>query len=304
MIAAAIQQYAPFLALDWRWRFAEQVITANRRRLPFRLDAATAEAVAYQRAWRRCRLEPSFVRLAKRWPALHGALALVERDDPLQWEVEARLLAQQDDAAIGQACRLAPATIGTFEALFFHVRDRFQACDWLASNLRWRHISPTDLRRLWQLFAYRGGAAVLETIMAVTLQRPLPTQVLAQFRTDPPLEEQHFRLTARLAVLVETASSSAEVQTLRQLMREQGRLARQLGRPRPPTESKRLQLMLQTLQLATGSGRRSRKTGGAQTAKKVPGSAVVPDVACAADNSAGNGETNDYVNRDCALAAK
>jgi len=49
--------------------------------------------------------------------------------------VEARILAGQDDETIAEEMTLAPKSIEWFEALFFCVRDRRNACDWIVSQV-------------------------------------------------------------------------------------------------------------------------------------------------------------------------
>jgi hypothetical protein len=250
-------RYHPLRALDWRWQCAQQLAADGRRS---QLDPETTAAVDYLRAGHRCSDDRTRAGLATTWPALAAAHQLAENDGPLRWEVEARLLARQTDAEIAQACQLAPQNVAWFESLFFHVRDRLDSLDWIASKIGHGAILPGDLRRIWRYFGYHAGVLVLETIIAVSLSRPLPASISGTFVKNPPLEEQRWRAAAKLSIAALTLPSADGAKTVLQLYKAKCALDRQLGLKRTNAISLRwLKLMLKSLTW-TGAkpGRKSR----------------------------------------------
>jgi len=243
-----LQVDSPFRVLDWRWQQAQQIVAANRRRPRFSVDPQTVWTMDYQRALGQCPDERARVHAASKWPSLAAARELAEVNSPLRWEVEARLLAEQSDAEIAQACALACETVHSYEAIFFHVRDRLTASDWIAGQIGLGPIFAHDLRRIWQHFGYRSGVLVLETIIAITLPRSLQASIAATFSKNPELEERRLLLAAKLAVGAVTMQSRNEAKAMLQVFKEKRALDRQLGdKPLPASEVQRLTLMVQLL---------------------------------------------------------
>lgn len=164
------QRPNPLRPLPWRWQRALYLTAANRRLVPGRDDAPTVAAARFLAARRAGRDRAA---LERNWPGLQAARALVEAGDPRQrWEVEARLLSGTDDEAIAARCDLAPAAVRWYERLFFHVRDRLAAHDWIAARALgpglWHGFSPYDLGGIWRAFGYHGGSLVLDVIIPLT----------------------------------------------------------------------------------------------------------------------------------------
>jgi hypothetical protein len=168
-----IETNNPFRSLDWRWARASRLVECGKRASRRRDDAVTADAVRFLVGERRCQTASARSRHERRWAGLLAAQRL-RAEGSLRWEVQARLLAGQTDAEIADACGLDAEVVYWFESLFFHVRDRLQARDWIAIRvldvplLKGLHVD--DLEKIWMLFGYYGGAAMLPDVMAVSVQ--------------------------------------------------------------------------------------------------------------------------------------
>jgi len=80
---------------------------------------------------------------------LYFAWTIHERaDDDFEtaFMIEARLLAQQSSEDIAKECHTLPGAIDWYEALFFNVRDRIHAHDWILKHVLMKAISQSAER--------------------------------------------------------------------------------------------------------------------------------------------------------------
>jgi hypothetical protein len=216
-----LQRHAPDRAVDWRAERACRVVEDDvRPRIP-QDDAETLALVGYLRARKKCRTEGDRTLLRRDWPALHAAWELAEGDALLRWEVEARLLARQTDEEIAARCGLDPHTVRSFEAIFFCVRDRLHASDWVTFQAvrggPWNSFAGDQPGTLWRAVAYSGGPLLLDLVIAVTTGRPLPDSIRASFASfsgNAAHEEARLRLRCKLTLALMTARSPAEVKAV------------------------------------------------------------------------------------------
>src|SRR5262249_51732757 len=103
--------------------------------------------------------------------------------------------------------------VEAYHALLFDVRPRLTARDWIAA----RALRPgpgngfggDQPGGVWKVCAYAAGPRVLEVVMAVTLNRPLPDWVHAPGGRRTPEREARLRLSCKLLVAA-LATPSAE----------------------------------------------------------------------------------------------
>mgnify|MGYP001063825108 CR=1 FL=1 len=233
MTLEQLRQFDPHLTPDWRWRDACRAAGEGRRVDTARDTAAVAEAVAYLRALRRCPDGDGPERIKRRWPDLHMCHCLAEDPGPRLWEVQARVLAGQGDDEVARCCGLSVRAAGLFEALFFAVRDRLGARDWVTLRAVWGGRGPglpmPDPGVVLRSAGYHGGPLVLEVVLAETLDRPLPARLLEGAHPADPTYEERLRLRARILVAAQTLSADVG---LRPLLRLCERLP-ELGEGRP-----------------------------------------------------------------------
>lgn len=177
----AYHAHNPSRPLDWRWMRAQFLASTGRRGSPRKDDADTL-AAAYLRAQARCRDDADRARLEGRWPDIVAAERLFAEWGLGPGEVCARILAGQSDAEIAEHCDMSDGAVHWFESLFFCVRDRLGATDWIVA----RALGPglglgyrrEDLAGVWMAFGYFGGPAVLDAVIAATFadsaRRTLP----------------------------------------------------------------------------------------------------------------------------------
>src|SRR5205823_1941825 len=73
--------------------------------------------------------------------------------------------------------------VARFEALYFAVRERLGAADWvdrMAVRPRGPAVASRDLGEVWRALGYGGGPQGLDLVVAATTGRPLPAWVAAR----------------------------------------------------------------------------------------------------------------------------
>lgn len=210
------QQYNPIRAVDWRWRRTQRIV-AERLHVSGRTDdPQTLAAVRYCQT-----LHGGRGRGPLSMAAMTAAHQLADSDDPLKWEIRARILAGQLDDDIAAACLVPADVLYWFEAMFFDVRNYLAASDWISAQV----IGPglrlgfqaEDVGRIWMAFGYFAGADVLDVVLAEALGRPMPGRIMAVCSGDPVLYEARLRRSARLAVAAMMLPTDAPFQQLAEL---------------------------------------------------------------------------------------
>jgi len=184
-------------------------------------------------ALQQCCTADDLVRLESSFPEIHGARQLQISGGNLRASVEARILAGQTDVEIAALTSLDPLVIAAFESLFFCVRDRLQAGDWIATvvigpGLRCGFASD-EMPLLLRAFGYYAGASILELVMAVTENRPLPVWVQPPPGVDRESFESRLRLSVRLVVALRMMQSSDDAAEVRRLYRAYRCMAQDCG---------------------------------------------------------------------------
>lgn len=232
--------------LDWRWQRASSLAQQQCPLLAERDDEQTLTAAHYLGRTKR--------RPGSEYYGLVQAIQLTEGGTSLIGEVQARILAGQDDHVIADRGSLAPEDVYWYEALFFNVRDRLKAHDWIALRaIRLNLLEAVPVETACKHFAYIGGPIVLEIVLAVTQNKPFPAEVRAILQGDPHAAEARLRLSARGAITALTAPAGVPPQLLNRLLSNK-------HRERKPGEAARLKLMAQTLRMANPSGRRGKRS--------------------------------------------
>lgn len=221
-----LQQHSPLRPLEWRWRRATYLATLGRRLSRGDDDAPTISAARFLAALGNGREQAELERI---WPGMQQAETLANQcvPDPRQrWEVEARLLAGEDDASIAARCTLTPASVGWFEALYFNVRDRLAARDWIAIRAigrgLWDGFTLSDLGGVWRALGYYGGPAALDVIIPLTRDGLFLGGKAEQFTEREPV----LAATARRAVLALLVPANAEPRRLAEVHLELLKLER------------------------------------------------------------------------------
>jgi hypothetical protein len=115
---------------DWRWQ--EAVRHANKVPYPHRSDALIRRVTNFLTLQRQARTSPARVRLQEKFPTIGTAQRI--RFDPRDGRrdaIEVRLLAGYAPEAVAKLSALDPAVVWTYLALFLDVCDRFDAEDFI-----------------------------------------------------------------------------------------------------------------------------------------------------------------------------
>lgn len=207
------QRHNLFCPPDWRWRAACILARSRRRsRRAIEIDAGVSMLAGYLRNKEARRRRP--VGPLPDYSPIQAALSLYESGGDLRNEVQARILARQTDVEIGAVVGLTPEVVLAFEWGFFAVRDRIDARDWIKARAIGVRFLPGDNAAIWKHFAYYGGPLVLESVMAVTLNRPLPPDTIPTDSRDPLYEEWLTRLLCSLNIAELQAPTPADLAPL------------------------------------------------------------------------------------------
>jgi hypothetical protein len=168
-----IAQRHPMRKPDWGWTRASHIAEAGRRAA--RDDGPEVRTAAAllrrERHGRRKRGSASRVTDAR----IGAARDLAGSDGLLRALVEARILAGQCDEDVARSCGIDGAVVALFESLFFRVRDRLSARDWVVAQAI--RATPAagfrDLGRLWRAVGYFGGPDALDVLVMATAPESL-----------------------------------------------------------------------------------------------------------------------------------
>jgi hypothetical protein len=200
----------PFRPVDWRSQLAHRLVGHPTRARPARGDAWLRRAVRFVRAAER-RGDPAHPALAGLDPAVAAAGRLRAGDPRLRLEVEARVLAGEDYAAVAARCGLDPAAVEAYVRLHFDLVDRLAARDYVVfAALPDLHTDPRgpSLETVVKALAFHGGPLVLDAALHVFGVRRAPPG------SEPAPELAHSLLLAALA-LGPAAERSAALGLLR-----------------------------------------------------------------------------------------
>ena len=168
---ANLRPSSPYRPPDWRWQLAEYLIGHPRSPMRQLADDRTRQALDYLRDLGRLRSERGRAKLQLRLPDVHAAWAIAKAGPwgGLSREIEARLLAGQDDAATARRCGLDPGAVAAFADLHFDVRPRLQVTAYIVHSVigvfHGDRRVELERERLLKLMAYRGGPLVLDVIL-------------------------------------------------------------------------------------------------------------------------------------------
>ena len=151
----------PFFRVDWRWQRAEWRLRTKSRRGERGDDEWVLRAIRAQRWLRRGKpdKDPDVVQVQSQLLLNHWTRA----------ELEARILANQSISQISATMGLSQEVITVFEALFFDVRRRLGAQDWVLFSLlgsrMFRPQKPEDVTLAWRVLGYQFGPAMVDALV-------------------------------------------------------------------------------------------------------------------------------------------
>jgi hypothetical protein len=168
-------------------------------------DRQTWTAFRFLWAYQRCRDDAARGRLARHHPALAEAHAFFSSATPLaRAEVEARLLAGQDDRGIADRCRLSAAAVMWFHDIFYDVRPclhaRYHITNVVIGPKAHADLTEDDPDVLLKLFGYEYGPAAVDDLVRF-FQRPPVVPARLDEMGFLELQELHHLLRIKAAIL-------------------------------------------------------------------------------------------------------
>jgi hypothetical protein len=225
----------PWRPVDWRWQMAVWVAEGRRRPEHPWVDDRIRRASRFVAVLAR-RAYPNNQHLVRRFGAIAEAHRLhVAASQPVRAELEARLIAGQDDDAIAGKMGLSPAAVGTHHDLFYSVRELLAAegvvLGVIYQGPYHRQLTDGDRDVILRLIGFYAGPLMIDEVLAYWAD---PVRLSVDFTrlSQPELAVAYRRVSIRavLATLTLPATKRAmsELNALQEL-RQQMRLA--LSRP-------------------------------------------------------------------------
>jgi len=166
----------PFRPPHWRWLRATGVANGLQPNAGRRKDGTQGykwinAAKTFQEARAAAVDEEARVRLANDQPAIFWAHAAYENDNnPVKWEIEARLLARCNNWEIGFHCGVAEEIVEAYENLFFNVREKLRHPGYITHTVMGpsvqRGLSEREFDLLWKMYAYAYGPHMLQAVVS------------------------------------------------------------------------------------------------------------------------------------------
>lgn len=213
-----LQQHSPSRRPDWRWQRAQRLLDAGRYFSRRRDDEQTGRAIHYLRS------------LQKSGGKLRAGDLAQFRDVLLAHELhqsrgngalimQARLLARQTTAAISVLTGVPPAVVDAYESLFFNVRDRFDARDWIMAECILGGRPARPLREsVFLRFAY--GPFILEAVRPYLIDGVDLFAEPLDLSTAAGRQEQVIRLSLALELLPMSPENDHALQKMLPLIHE------------------------------------------------------------------------------------
>jgi hypothetical protein len=216
------------------WLRAEYLLCHGRRPMRGRDDPLTREAWRFRRGLARCRGAAGRGRLARRFPALAEAYAAYAAADPLRRaELEARLLAGEDDATIAAKTGLSAPGVATYHDVFFEVRPRLGAhvyvLDVVLGGRACYAPGPADHGLLLKLFGYHMGGPYVDVLLEYFREPPPVVPESLDGLDEASLRRLLGKLRTKLLLLATT--TPAEALAPEEWLRLQGAMG---AAPEPP----------------------------------------------------------------------
>ena len=167
-------------------------------------DGQVREAVRFYRALQRRGDDRAQAKLSGKMPSLYQAWQLYQEPSWEAWVLEAHLLAGEETRVIAQKCGLHVDVVDVYHDVFFDVRDRLRAHDWVLCRVIGPRVSQrfreSDRDVLLKLYGFLGGPLVLDGLVEY-LQDPDIALPPLDGLDQAGLGDLHLRLAIRASIL-------------------------------------------------------------------------------------------------------
>jgi len=197
---------SPWRSPAWRWYYGIEPPRSSRRTsgdVWIDLLRKFLEAKAKPRGKKRTN--------AADYSAIEQAHGIYSVADLKRAELEALLLTATTLNDIAARCEIPVRVVDTYANVFFHVRDRLDAADWIhtyaiGGGLH-DQFGARRTETIWKYVAYTAGRIALNYAMAATLTDPLPPWLVEFLSRDPNSERNVLKCSI---VIVAMTTNDAE----------------------------------------------------------------------------------------------
>jgi hypothetical protein len=218
----SLSSYLPdsvFRSPAWCWLYAQQLVQSCKRSRHRYKDVWVDRATKYLRGLDHQEERTSGRRRGRFDLAIECARNIFDDVESRQrWILESLLLTLLPVDRIAERLNMPIEVIEAYEALFFEVRSRPRASDWIAINAigagPWNNYGGGRLEPLWKSFAYAGGERALDVVVAATGYLAWPRWLVEACGTDSAPILKRLRVKVLLIIKMMTAGSDKEVRAL------------------------------------------------------------------------------------------
>lgn len=216
-------RYDPFRTTAWRWEHAQQLLKrpcaercesgdpwVNRALRHLSADTSTPYA--------------SRSPLPQFDPSIRQAHEVYDDNVNVKgpWFLEALLMTGEPLPLVAERCGLPIATVEAYGELFFDVRSRLHATDWLlihaVRSAPFNNFAGADAGCLWRYFAWAGGIDILDAIMAATGDAPWPAWVTQSAGSDDPEVVERLKCKIKLTYELMIAQTHRDVASIIEML--------------------------------------------------------------------------------------
>lgn len=157
ILTNTIVEDKPLIRPCWRWKGVELLFNEpDRKEVPD--ERVTQDALKYLKT-----------RDTSKFPEIHSSYQIFQENGHRRAEMEARILAEQSDSAIGGFCKVTPKVVQIYSDLFFCMREVSGASAW---KLRHAVGKPYvdgfrdhNLRQMWALIGLTKQKQLLNLVI-------------------------------------------------------------------------------------------------------------------------------------------
>jgi hypothetical protein len=214
---ALYKRHDPFATPHWRWSRAVWLAKRFSRASERLDDWPTRRTYHFLRCLGRCQDQREQDEVRRDFPDLAGACSIYRENGNVRLELECRVLAGQTNREIAGIMSLPVPVIRTYERIFYCVRHRLHACDWVVlaatGNKFVTESGAPNIGAIARQFAFFGGPPILNMV--------LPCLLDGSTLSDDPLDlsTPAGRRTMRVRLAVQTMVMPTDEKTALEMLK-------------------------------------------------------------------------------------
>ncbi len=216
-ITLELYAYNPTTPPAWRWNYAQKLLSNHEAQSCGSADPWVTRTLQHLSADRTASY-PNRSDKPRFDPSIEQAHRLPIDSSEQRNYLEALLLTGESFPRIARRCHLPIAVVEAYTQLFFDVRPRLGARDWIMSHVircyAFNNYAGAEEGDLWKLYAAFGGIYVLDTYMAATGEVEWPDWLPDAVGSDDPAVIERFKEKLRLTYRFNVARTDAEVEAI------------------------------------------------------------------------------------------